>query len=91
MGEIQIEHITNTEFKEIMSTYNVYINDVKNYEVLSNDELIELLNDYRENGNMEAWERIINSNLRLVISVAKRYFPLVKTLTFMDIIQEGNL
>ena len=38
-----------------------------------------------------AHKRFMEANLRLVVSVAKKYSPIVKTLTMMDLIQEGNV
>lgn len=42
-------------------------------------------------GNEEAKHRLIESNLRLVISIAKRYCKVSKTVTLQDLIQEGNI
>lgn len=42
-------------------------------------------------GNEEAKHRLIESNLRLVISIAKRYCKASKTVTLQDLIQEGNI
>lgn len=42
-------------------------------------------------GNEEAKHRLIESNLRLVISIAKRYCKASNTVTLQDLIQEGNI
>ena len=42
-------------------------------------------------GNEEAKHRLIESNLRLVISIVKRYCKASKTVTLQDLIQEGNI
>lgn len=44
-----------------------------------------------DTGNEEAKHRLIESNLRLVISIAKRYCKASKTVTLQDLIQEGNI
>lgn len=40
---------------------------------------------------MRARTKFINSNLRLVVNIARKYTRLAKTLDFMDLIQEGNI
>lgn len=57
--------------------------------LLKAEEEIELAKRIEE-GDQEAKEILICSNLRLVISIAKKYFN-THTLSFLDLIQEGNL
>lgn len=44
-----------------------------------------------EQGDQEAKNRLICSNLRLVISIAKKYIKVPQSFTLLDLIQEGNL
>ncbi|WP_297598081.1 sigma-70 family RNA polymerase sigma factor [uncultured Cetobacterium sp.] len=64
-----------------------YLEDIKEYEVLGKDEEVELLTRAK-NGDVEARERLIVCNLRLVVNVAKKYGN--KGMSFIDLISEGN-
>ena len=64
----------------------MFLNELRHYPLLSADEEIELAKRI-ERGDLDAKERLVNSNLRLVVSLAKRY-P-TYDLTLLDLIQEG--
>jgi RNA polymerase primary sigma factor len=64
----------------------MFLNELRNYPLLSAREETELAKRI-ERGDLEAKERLINSNLRLVVSLAKKY-P-TYDLTLLDLIQEG--
>jgi RNA polymerase primary sigma factor len=64
----------------------MFMNELRNYPLLSGKEEIELAKRI-ERGDLEAKDRLINSNLRLVVSLAKKY-P-TYDLTLLDLIQEG--
>jgi RNA polymerase primary sigma factor len=64
----------------------MFLNELRQYPLLSADEEIELAKRI-ERGDLEAKERLVNSNLRLVVSLAKRY-P-TYDLSLLDLIQEG--
>ncbi len=65
---------------------SLFLRDIRRYPLLSKDEEIALAKRI-EQGDLEAKERMINSNLRLVVSIAKKYQG--HDLPLIDLIQEG--
>ncbi len=66
----------------------VYLKEIGMVPLLSADEEIELAKRI-QNGDERAKKRLSEANLRLVVSIAKRY--LGRGMHFLDLIQEGNL
>jgi RNA polymerase primary sigma factor len=66
----------------------LFLNEIGRYPLLTAEEEVELAKRI-ERGDLEAKERMINSNLRLVVSIAKRYQG--HDLSLLDLIQEGVL
>ncbi len=66
----------------------VYLKEIGRVPLLSPDEEIELAIRIK-NGDVSAKKRLSEANLRLVVSIAKRY--LGRGMQFLDLIQEGNL
>lgn len=66
----------------------LYLKEIGNYPLLSIQQEIELAKRI-ENGDEGAKKILAESNLRLVVSIAKRYVG--RGLSFLDLIQEGNL
>src|SRR5947208_4200797 len=64
----------------------LFLNEIRRYPLLTAEEEIELAKRI-EQGDLEAKERMINSNLRLVVSIAKKYQG--QELSLLDLIQEG--
>jgi RNA polymerase primary sigma factor len=79
--------VRNDELADITTdALQLFLNEVRRYPLLTADEEIELAKRV-ERGDMEAKERMINSNLRLVVSLAKRHQG--HELPLLDLIQEG--
>ena len=66
----------------------MYLKEIGKVPLLSADEEIELAK-MMEQGDEEAKRRLCEANLRLVVSIAKRYVG--RGMLFLDLIQEGNL
>lgn len=80
--------------QKIMSEVNIddsvkmYLKDIGRVPLLTADEELLLAQQMGE-GDAEAKNKLINANLRLVVSIAKRYVG--RGMQFLDLIQEGNL
>ena len=66
----------------------MYLKEIGKVPLLSADEEIELAQRMEE-GDEDAKKRLAEANLRLVVSIAKRYVG--RGMLFLDLIQEGNL
>ena len=64
----------------------LFMNEIGRYPLLTKEQEVELAKRV-ERGDLEAKEQMINSNLRLVVSIAKRYQG--HGLSLLDLIQEG--
>lgn len=69
------------------ASLGIYFKDVSKQPMISPEEEIELTREIKK-GNEKAAEKLINANLRFVISVAKQYQG--KGIPLTDLIQEGN-
>lgn len=72
----------------IVDSLKKYQQEVSQYGLLTREEEVELSRRYHEEGDMEAFKTLVVSNLKLVISIAKRYRN--RGMDFNDLIQEGN-
>ena len=65
-----------------------YYNDISSYPILDPNEEVELFNSYRD-GDMKSRDKIIQSNQRFVVAVAKKFA--FTDIELMDMISEGNI
>lgn len=76
------------EDTSLKSALQLYLNDINKYPLLTLEEEKEITNAVKK-GDEHAREKLIKSNLRLVISIAKNYVN--RGLSFLDLIDEGNI
>ena len=88
--EVEVEQIDLSvpDGVSIEDPVRMYLKEIGKVPLLSAEEEIELAKR-RELGDMEAKKRLAEANLRLVVSIAKRYVG--RGMLFLDLIQEGNL
>ena len=67
-----------------------YLKDIGKIPLLTGEEEKELAIKIKQ-GDKNARKKLISSNLRLVVSIAKKYYVVNKRITFDDLIQEGNM
>lgn len=73
---------------KINDPVRMYLKEIGRVPLLSADDEMELAKRI-ENGDEEAKRRLAEANLRLVVSIAKRYVG--RGMLFLDLIQEGNM
>ena len=98
MGDIKIDDIDLGDGKDsdfvadgavtVDDPVKVYLKEIGRVPLLSSEEEIDLAIRIA-NGDVQAKQRLSEANLRLVVSIAKRY--LGRGMQFLDLIQEGNL
>ncbi len=79
---VDISNISN-------DSVQMYLREIGKVPLLTSDEEVELAKR-AEKGDQEARKRLAEANLRLVVSIAKKYTGR-KNLSLLDLIQEGNL
>lgn len=88
-GGSHVHRISNDENALITDDpVKAYLKEIGTVPLLSNEEELELANRASQ-GDAKAKKRLSESNLRLVVSIAKKY--LGRGMHFLDLIQEGNL
>ena len=86
--EIDLEAVDLLEGIGTEDPVRMYLKEIGTVPLLSADEELVLAKRKAE-GDEHAKERLIEANLRLVVSIAKRYTG--RGMSFLDLVQEGNL
>jgi RNA polymerase primary sigma factor len=87
-SEDQDEHAVNTADAGESDAVMTYLREIGRVPMITHDREIELAKRI-ESGDRDAKKQFILANLRLVVSIAKRYVG--RGLTLLDLIQEGNI
>lgn len=84
-------HKTQEDYKSAVAddSVKIYLQQIGKIPLLSFEDELEVARQIKENHSQKAREILINANLRLVVSIAKKYIG--RGLSFLDLIQEGNL
>ena len=85
--DINIDYSYSDDVK-IEDPVRMYMQDIGRYPLLTPEEEYDLAKRYQA-GDESAKKILVESNLRLVVSIAKRYVG--RGLLFLDLIQEGNM
>lgn len=86
------ENNTGEIIKELRfsdDSVKLYLQQIGKIPLLSHNEELEIAQKIQKNDDNKAKEKLIQANLRLVVSIAKKYIG--RGLTFLDLIQEGNV
>lgn len=83
------EDVLKTRGAIYSSSFQRYLREISRYRLLSRQEERELFQRLKENGDLEARSVLISHNLRLVVSMAKRYQW--SGIPIDDLVQEGNI
>lgn len=85
--EKELETLAALDSRAISDPVRMYLREIGRIPLLTRDQEIDLAQK-TEAGDMRAKDRLTSANLRLVVSIAKKYIG--RGMSFLDLIQEGN-
>jgi RNA polymerase primary sigma factor len=85
--EKELELLSTLSDSKITDPVRMYLKEIGRIPLLTREEEI-MLAQKTEMGDLKSKAKLVNSNLRLVVSIAKKYIG--RGMTFLDLIQEGN-
>lgn len=94
-GEDVLKSVEDPKVQESILSVNsddsvkIYLRQIGKIPLLATEEELELAKKIQENHDEFAKDVLVNANLRLVVSIAKKYIG--RGLSFLDLIQEGNV
>lgn len=88
LDKSQQKHLLASEIAEIKNVIRLYLSEITLPKLLSAEEELHFARLIKK-GDIAARQRMIESNLRLVVRIARRY--LHRGVQFLDLIEEGNL
>lgn len=94
-GEDVLKSVEDPKVQESLLSVNsddsvkIYLRQIGKFPLLSSAEELDLAKKIQENYDEFAKDVLVNANLRLVVSIAKKYIG--RGLSFLDLIQEGNV
>lgn len=86
----QKELVASSDNDRVYDSVRMYLKEIGKVPLLSRDEEVELAKRI-ENGDESAKDELAAANLRLVVSIAKRYAKHNGKMGILDLIQEGNI
>ncbi len=85
--EPKLNETQNTAIAD--DSVKIYLQQIGKIKLLSSEEELEIAKKIKNEDSEEAKKKLVNANLRLVVSIAKKYIG--RGLSFLDLIQEGNM
>ena len=85
---VDLDHLASVDPGFVTDPVRLYLREISQAPLLKSDQELDLARRIAE-GDVEATQKFILSNLRLVVSIAKKYVG--RGLTLLDLIQEGNM